>query len=125
MNRQGLSIVEALIAIAIVGIALAALAPVFTSFSTTNRESERRGAAVAVSQQILDAMRQQRFSQWPINGEVRTIQTSLGEFEVEYQYCTGEPPDCFSSPNTRQVRLIIRHNERIVYEVETVYTRFD
>lgn len=125
MKRQGLGIIEALIAIAIVGIALAALAPVFTSFSNTNRESERRGAAVAVAQQLLDSMRQQRFSQWPTNGEVRTIQTSLGEFEVEFQYCTGEPPDCFSSLNTRQVRIFIRQDERMIYEVETVYTRFD
>lgn len=125
MNRRGLSIIEALVALALISIALAALAPTFTSFSNTNRQSELRGGAIAVAQQILDTLRQQRFSEWPANGEIQTISSPLGDFEVQFSYCQAGSANCFASLNTRHIRLVIRRHERVIYEVETVYTRFD
>jgi type II secretory pathway pseudopilin PulG len=123
MNRQGLSIVEALVAVAVLAVALAAIVPVFTSFARINTDNELRTGAVAAAQQVMDRLRQQPFGEWPASGSVEVVETGLRTYQVEVTYCTEDLAYCQSG--SRHVRLGVGFNDRRVYAVETVYSRFD
>jgi type II secretory pathway pseudopilin PulG len=128
MNRMlstrqgGFGLIEAIVALTLLGVALGSLLPAFAMNLQVNTLSELRTGAIAVAQQELDDLR--ATSTWPPNGTVRTVQTGAATYEAVYTiqgYCEGAI--CYSG--ARRVAVEVRHNGRPLYRVQTVYTLLD
>ena len=124
MNRQGFSLVEAIIAMAILSVVLAAVAPLFISYSQTNMQSQRRTEAVAVAQMEMDGLRKKPFADWPASGSVHSSPGNQANniYNIKTSYCTAELPFCDSG--ARHIRVEVMKDGRTYYQVETVYTQF-
>ncbi len=124
MKRQGFSLVEAIIAMAILSVVLAAIAPLFISYSQTNLQSQRRTEAVAIAQMEMDGLRKKPFANWPASGSVQSVPSgqSGNVYNVRTSYCTAELPYCDSG--ARHIKVEVIKDGRTYYQVETVYTQF-
>jgi general secretion pathway protein I len=121
-DARGFTLLEALVALAILGIALAGLLPAFQTFLDANSVSEERSNAVAAAQQVMELLRQQDPSSLPSSGTstVETIQVGDHEYEVVATYC-AEADYC--STAARHIVLEVSFAGNAVYQVETVFTQ--
>ena len=128
-RRQGLTLIETLISIVILGILLASVIPAFVTNMQINTDSETRSAAVAAAQSVLDSLRAD--GSWPDYGmdpdgnptvpPVRQVQSNGRTFDVQIDYgpyCDGG--SCI--PGAQEVQLEVRLDGRMYYRVGTVYT---
>lgn len=123
-NEQGFSLIEAIVAILILGVALSAIVPSFIFQAETTRQNELRTGAVAAAQQTLDSLRQQDFADWPAKGSDLTVATGLRDYTVTINWCeTGV--DTFCGDGSRQARATVSFQGEELYSVETVYTTFE
>ena len=124
MNQRGFSIIEALIALAILSTVIASVIPIFISFSQANLQSQRRTEAIALSQIAVDGLRREPFTMWPESGTVHSQASDTGtEYNVKTSFCTNELPFCDSG--ARHTRVEVMKDGKTYYQVETVYTQFD
>ena len=122
MSERGFSLVEALCALALLGIALIGVIPTFQVLVNVDTLSEQRSNAVAAAQQVMEALRQQSPSSLPTSGASAVQHVSVGDhdYEVTAHYCTNPT---FCTADMRHVVLDVSFGGRNVYIVETVYTR--
>lgn len=123
--QRGFTFIEAIVALVILGIALAAIVPAFTSYSKINTDSQARGEAVAVAQQVLDRLRKREFTEWPSQGASETISSGTQLYQAVVSWCTEGTTNCSTTPSARQVKVEVKRNDKVIYTVETVYTDFD
>ena len=128
----GFSLIEALVAIAILGIVLAALVPAFIGNLRTNTGSEIRGGAVRAAQQVLESLRAAGCFQpaecdstqtyLPTAGTLgpQTVQAGGRAFSVITRLC---PDNAHCSENTRHLRVEVSLDDRVVYTADTVYSQ--
>jgi prepilin-type N-terminal cleavage/methylation domain-containing protein len=123
-DDAGFTLVEALLAIAILSIAAVAALPAFVTQMESNHRNEARGEAVTAAEQVLEGLRLARPDEMPSGGRVGPDWILVGdrEFEVFTDYC-AKPQYC--STGSRHLRVEVRWQNRKVYDVETVYTKFD
>lgn len=122
-RRAGFSLIEALIAVSIFGIALAAVVPSFIFNARTNRESQRRTEAVVVAQQYVDSLRQQDFGSWPETGATATQTVNGKSYQTVLTYCVGTLIHC--GDGARHLKVEVKTDGKVYYQVETVYTAFE
>jgi prepilin-type N-terminal cleavage/methylation domain-containing protein len=121
-GRDGFSMVEAIVALALLGIMLTALLPSFVQNIQVNTQSELRTDAVAVAQVEMDRLR--AVGSWPATGTQRTVTTELATYETELTYALYcRDGNCFQG--ARQVQVEVRHNGRRLYQATTVFTSLD
>ena len=122
MNSRGFTLLEALVAMAILGIALAGLVPSFQSFMDANSLSEQRSNAVAAAQEVMEGLRQLDPSGLPSTGNssVQAVTVGNHEYEVVATYCV-ETSYCSSA--ARHIVLEVSFAGKTVYTVESVFTR--
>jgi prepilin-type N-terminal cleavage/methylation domain-containing protein len=122
MKSRGFTLVEAVIALAILGITIAAVLPAFIDFLDANSLSEERSNAVAAAQQVMEELRQVDPGSLPSSGSsaVQTVTTGNHEYEVTAHYCRT-PSYC--STAGRHIVLEVNYGGKTVYTIETVYTR--
>lgn len=122
MNDRGFTLLEALVAMAILGAALAGMIPAFQTFLDANSLSEQRSNAVAAAQQVMETLRQVDPATLPASGtsDVATVTVGLHEYEVVATYC-AEPSHCSSA--ARHVILEVSLAGQTVYTVESVFAR--
>ena len=132
MKNRGMTIIEALFAIVLISIALGSIAPSLTSYKRINDRTELRTGGVSAAQQVLDGLRRQAFENWPHSGATVDVQTGLATYQAKVTYaspllgpCADDATDCPTDPSTRYITVEVKHDNNVVYEVETVYTRFD
>lgn len=121
--RRGVSLIEALVALAILGI----LATVIASFVVelrSNSRSEQRAQAVALAQQRLEALRGVDPATLPVSGcdPDQTASAAPWTFQVRVCYCTQA---ALCSSTAKQVRVEVRlvGQPTPIYAAETVYTQ--
>lgn len=120
--REGFGIIEAVVSLVILGIILAAILPAFVNNMRINTDGEIRTNAVAVGQQTMDDLRGRET--WLASGTQQVVEMGGSLYTatlVHDRYCEGE--DCFDG--ARQVSVEVRHNGRVLYRVETVFTALD
>lgn len=130
MSRRGLTLVEVLIAIVVIGVLLAGVIPSFVSNLKINTESEVRSQAVTAAQTILDALRAD--GAWPdygldIDGNptippVRQVTSGGRTFDVEIDYGPYCEDGGSCLDGAQEVQLEVMWNGRTYYTVGTVYT---
>lgn len=121
-RTSGLTLIEAVIALAVLGIALAAIIPAFTNYVRVNTNSEVRTGAISAGQQALESLRQRTFANWPESGSTEITSSGDRDYEVAISYCFQGELDCLSEGQMRHVKLEVRHGGKVRYELETIYT---
>lgn len=121
-TTRGLTIVEALIAIAILAVAMAAIIPAFTNNARINSQQELRSGAVAAAQLVLDNLRVRSWSSWPTS---QSVDAGSHTFDVAIAICTEGASGCFTTTDARHVELEVSNDDTTYYTVETVFTRFE
>ena len=118
----GFTLTEALLAVSIMGVVLAAILPTFLTYSDANTLSEERSGAVAAAQQSMESWRQIDPKSMPSSGTAQVEIVPIGDrdYEVTARFCT-DPGLC--DTDTRHILLEVRYGGRIAYTLETVYTR--
>lgn len=122
MSERGFTLVEAVFALAILAITLAAVLPAFVDFLDANSLSEERSNAVAAAQQVMEELRQFDPGSLPTSGSsaVQTVTVGNHEYELTAHYCR-ESIYCTSA--ARHIVLEVNFGGNTVYTVETVYTQ--
>lgn len=121
-NRGGFTLVETVVALSLLAIALGSLLPAMTQAIRANTESEIRTGAIAVAQQEIDNLR--ALDTWPTSGLTVTVTTGSATYTstlTHQAYCEGAT--CFAG--ARLVEVEVRHNGRLYYRVQTVFTELD
>ncbi|MBA2667278.1 MAG: prepilin-type N-terminal cleavage/methylation domain-containing protein [Trueperaceae bacterium] len=121
--QRGFTIIEAIIAVAVIGIIVVGVLPLFINYARINTESEFRTGAVTAAQQVMDRLRFEPFTGWVASGTVQSIDTDLRTYDVTITYCTAELTLCQSG--SRHVRLEVANSGRTYYTVESVFSRFE
>lgn len=138
-SEQGVTLIETLAALVIFLIILGFMIPIFTNQRLKTIQNEIQTGAVAVSQQILDLLRQSDIATLPNSGATTTLPvgtslpngstttTSIPQMGKTYSasiiYCPDAPTDIYCNSNARRIKVQVNYNGQTVYTVETVYTR--
>ncbi|GIW26399.1 type II secretion system protein [Meiothermus sp.] len=124
----GFSLIEALVALAILGILLAFVIPSFVGFLQSNTDNEVRNQAIIVAQQQMDFWRRQTKgaagATIPMSGSTSPQTVSQGgrNYSVTTVFC---PDASQCSSDKRQFRVEVRLDGRLVYSLEAVYVIFN
>lgn len=124
----GFSLIEALVALAILGILLAFVIPSFAGFLQSNTDNEIRNQATIVAQQQMDFWRRQAKgatgSTLPMSGSTtpQTVTQGGRSYAVTTLFC---PDVSQCSSDKRQFRVEVRLGGRLVYSLEAVYVIFN
>jgi type II secretory pathway pseudopilin PulG len=114
--------IEALVSLAILGIALAGIVPGFFLYTRTNALSEVRSGSVAAAQRVFEALRAEDPSDLPTSGSsaAQIIPVGKYEFQVVTRYCVITP---YCGPGNRHVVIDVSYGGRQVFSVESVLTQ--
>ncbi len=124
MNGSGFTMIEALIALAILGIAMVGVLPAFQTYVDANELSEEHSNALAAGQTVMEALRQVRPATLPNSGSSATQTVNAGEhdYEVVAHYCRRTE---YCSSTSRHIVVEVSFAGEMIYELETVYTRLN
>ncbi len=122
MNSRGFSLVESLVAMAILAILAAGVLPSMLTQIDSNARSELRIAAISAAQQTFEELRLQDVETFPQSGSAAPRQIRVGdrELEVVVRYCANES---FCSATSRHFTVDVFQEGRKIYDAETVYTQ--
>lgn len=122
MNARGFTLTEGLVSLAILGVVLAGVVPLFFNYMDVTTRNEARSGAIAAAQQQIEAVRQDDPSSLPSSGasSPAVIAVNDREYEVVTRYCEQST---FCSTNSRHVTIEVSYAGRIVYATESVFTK--
>lgn len=132
-KREGFTLLEAMVSLLVLFAMMAGLLPVFMSWRLTTINNTIKTGAIAISQEILDELRQDKnISTWDQSNTALTVKPS-GEsieainyggktYNASLTYCAISD---YCDTNTRHVTLAVSHNNETIYTIQTVYTAFD
>lgn len=122
-NSRGVSLVEALLAIALLGVAAVSILPAFVVQMNTNTRNEQRTAAITAVQQSIEALRLVEPSSLPSSGQsaAQIVNVDGRDYEVIVSYCTLST---YCGTESRHILVEAFLDGQKVYEAETVYTEF-
>jgi type II secretory pathway pseudopilin PulG len=117
-----LTLVEALIALAIAGVAIVAILPAFMKQVQANTLSEERTGAITAVEQRLEALRLADPASLPTSGATAPQNVTVGtrRYQVVTRYCV-RPQYC--DAGSRHVVVEAYWQGRKVYDAETVFTQ--
>jgi prepilin-type N-terminal cleavage/methylation domain-containing protein len=121
VSERGFGLVEALVALAILGIVLTGLVPSFVVFLHANTLNEERAAAMIAAQQVVETLRREDPATLPSSGAgpATLVAVAGREFEVVTRYC-GRPQHC--DAESRHLVVEVAYGGRQIVSVETVQT---
>lgn len=123
-SGAGFTLIEMLVAVAIIGIVLAAIVPAFVNYLRINTDNEIRSGAVAASQTILDQFRVRPKSDWPASGTTVTVPSQFGDLDVRVEHqAFCQEGTCYTG--AERISLEVSHRDRVRYTVSTVFTALD
>ncbi len=138
---EGITLVETLVSLLIFLAVVAGVVPIYTTYRLQTLRNPVRTGAIAVSQQIMDELRQQPINTLPSNGvsdvtspggTALTNKSSYNKkFNAKIFFCEATKTQ-FCDPNSRYIRVAVFQafdngtvSDTPVYEVSTIYTKFE
>ncbi|MCM1981290.1 type IV pilus modification PilV family protein [Lyngbya confervoides] len=130
--RQGFSLVEAMVSLLVLFAVMGGLIPVFMTWRINTVNNTIKTGAIAISQQILDELRQDpNVDAWASSGTVTVMPSGKSIAPISYNsktynasitYCATAG---YCNARTRHVKLEVSHNAKPIYIIETVFTKFE
>lgn len=122
MDERGTSLVESLIAIALVGLVAVGIMSASTSMLDANTRCQEWSAAMLAAQETMEAIRLQDPAALPTSGQSapQVVTVEDRQYEVVTHYCT-RPEYCAS--DARQLLIKVSYDGEEIFDVETVYTQ--
>lgn len=125
MNARGFSLVESLVALALLSLVAVGLLPAIMAHVTTDTRNEIRTDAVSAAEQRMEALRLLDPDTMPVAGPPDSETYAAGDrsYEIRTHYCLRAeycPP---TSPVSRHVTVEVYIQGEKIYDVETVYTQ--
>ncbi len=125
MKSRGFSLVEALIAMAILGLIAVSVLPAMMTQLRASSRNEIRTAAAGTAQLRMESLRLVDPVSLPTGGAPDTETVTIGrhEYEIKTFYCRNAeycPP---TNPFSRHLTVEVYLAGQRVYDVETVYTQ--
>lgn len=127
-SESGLTLVESVVSLLIFFVALAGIVPIFLNYTISSINNQRRTAGIAVSQQVLDEIRQSDIALLPAANGTTTTETKpnvthLGkDYTPRVTYCQDTS---YCDARSRHIKIEVLQNGQSVYEAETVFTKFE
>lgn len=128
-SDKGLTLVESVVSLLIFFVALAGIVPIFVNYSLAAINNEKRTAAIAISGQVLDELRQSDVAALPSTGTVSSLPSGTSISAITHMGKTYNPTitycqnTTYCDANSRHIKIEVSQNGRSVYEAETVFTR--
>jgi type II secretory pathway pseudopilin PulG len=123
MKERGLSLVETLLALALLGGLAMAVMPAFISQMDANTRNQQRTDAIALALERLEELRFTIPSALPTSGSDSRFASAAGRsYEIRTHYCQETsfcPP---TQVGVRHLTIEVWLDGREVYDVATVYT---
>ncbi len=121
-TRSGFTIVEAIVAILILGIALSFIIPAFVANLQINTKSEERTYAVAAAQQVLENLRLANPQSLPSSGSSTAINIVIGGYAyvVTPFYCAITT---LCTSTSKYIRVDVAFKSKVLYTAETVFAK--
>ena len=122
MNSKGFTLLESIIALAILSITLVGMLPAFQTFMDANTLSEERSNALAAAQEVMESLRHKDPSSLPSSGSsaIEAVQVGSQEYEVVTHYCQN---GTYCGSDIRHITVEVSFAGKSVYTIETVFTR--
>ena len=118
-SRQGFTLIEALVALAVLGIVAGSIVPSITGLLGTNNNERTRRDAVAVARSVVRELHAGGIANLPLAGsEQRQINLNGRSYTVRVDYCL-KSTFCVAA-TTRHLNLEVNHAGRSRYTAETV-----
>lgn len=120
--QAGFSLIEAVVAIAILGILMSSVVPALTSTLGLNGKERVRREAVSVARAVIQDLGAKHPSALPMEGaDVSTVARDGRIFSVRVQYCLNR--NYCQQDTSRHVTVEVKENETTRYRVETVLAK--
>jgi prepilin-type N-terminal cleavage/methylation domain-containing protein len=121
-GERGVSLVEVLLALLILGIVLAGMVPSFLAFLDVNTRNEERTGAVQAAQTVLESLRLADPAMLPSGGASQPQPIRVGErtYQVVTRYCVVS---AFCDSDSRHLAVEVLHEGNLLYSAETVFTQ--
>ena len=121
-TQVGFTLIETIIAIAILGLTLSFIIPAIVSNLRINNRSETRSYAIIASQRILEVLRAVNPQNLPVTGTGTAINVILGgkTYVATPTYCSIST---YCTTTSRYVQVKVTLDTELLYTVETVFSR--
>jgi prepilin-type N-terminal cleavage/methylation domain-containing protein len=122
MNQRGFTLLEGLLALALVGIVLAGVLPIFLGYMDVTTRNEERSGAIAAAQMQMETSRALDPASMPESGSTGPDYVVVGdrEFEVTSYYCLAAS---FCSTDSRHIMVEVSYGGKNVFRTESVFTK--
>jgi prepilin-type N-terminal cleavage/methylation domain-containing protein len=122
VNERGFTLLEGLLALALLSIALAGILPAFFGYLDVSTRNEIRTGAVAAAQLQMEALRVMDPATMPDSGSTGPAFVGIEdrEYELTSRYCIRSE---FCSTNSRHVLIEVGFGGNVVYQTESVFTK--
>jgi prepilin-type N-terminal cleavage/methylation domain-containing protein len=132
-SAQGFTLIETIVGMLIFLIASTALVPIFMTYRLATINNDTKLGGMAVSQQIMDSLRQLDITSLPNTGTESALPSgdSINNLPFKGKYYTATITYCENSSycdtNTRHLKVKTytygNTSQPPVFELETIYTR--
>ena len=124
-TQDGFTVVEVLAALAICSIVASAAASATLFHLRANNRAEVKSEAIIATEQVLDELRVDDPSTFPVTGSDPTRNVTIGNriYAVVISYCSGASAAYCTSNNIRAVHATTRLHGTVQHEIDTIFTQ--
>lgn len=122
---RGFTLLEVLVALLILGVALAALMSALLANTGLNSRVSRAAEAIRLSEDVLEGYRQAGNYGDLRQDKQETVQRNNVSYTVVTDFCPTDAPSSMAcSDSAAYIRLEVKDGNTILHRVETYYTSF-
>lgn len=126
-QAQGLTVIEVLIALLVLGIALTVLISALIGNTGLNTQIDRKSEAIRISEDVLEGYRQAGSYGGLQNAQprVETVSRRNQPYTVTTTFCpTDKPSTMLCSNSAVYIRVEVKNGNKLLHRAETYYTTF-
>ena len=124
MKTDGFTLVEALLALALIGLVMVAMLPAFVTYFDSNTRNEERTGGIEAAQYVIETVRRVDPATLPTSGSSspQVVPVGTRNYEVVTHYCVDAS---YCTANARHLVVEVRLGGQEIFTAETVYTQLE